>query len=221
MKIMDFFIWYSTLFFRFGHYNEDKTNGGEQMMEVHVETETLQPVDNEVDQSLGKLKKKVFGLIIFQVVIVIGFAVLFAQQDSIRIALESKVKVLETQVAAYDEQIKTSMSIAVESQMSNYMSEGLVTDTLVAQKLNVSGKNVSLDIRPQPLFASHFLGQGRFDLSDRELKQNVIGLIEKFKSQYGDYGLETKFEDLTISVTQNNYDVGTYSNGTLKLIGEN
>ena len=105
---------------------------------------------------------------------------------------------------------------------ASFMSEGIVTDELVIQKAHFyrTGKGLTIDIRPQPSFAKHFKGQGRFNVSDRELKSILLTLVDKMKEHLNEGSSLPEFDNLTIYISQNNYEVATYENGSLKLKGE-
>lgn len=99
-------------------------------------------------------------------------------------------------------------------------SEGIVTDKAVVQKAvfysflpgEVTG---TIDIRPQPTYEYKFLGQGNFDLSDRELRSMLEELMNEVVTFAGN-----EFVLETISITANNYAVAEYKDGVITLVGE-
>jgi hypothetical protein len=102
-------------------------------------------------------------------------------------------------------------------------SEGIVTDTLVVQKavLNTTkpGELTGfIDIRPQTSEEYLFLGRGKFDLTDKELrimlKELIVEVVSIVESQMSNHTLKK------IYITANNYDVAEYENGIITLAGE-
>lgn len=111
------------------------------------------------------------------------------------------------------------------TQLSLEVSEGVVTDKVVIQKaiLYSTGDilNGYIDIRPQPSYSSYFQGQGKFNLSDRELKAMIEEVIKEFESYISSISLyNIKLEGGSIDITANNYFVAEYTNGKVILAGE-
>lgn len=101
------------------------------------------------------------------------------------------------------------------------ITEGLVTDKVIVQKAifyPLADKKIigSIDLRPQPVYQNKFLGQGSFNLTDREIR----GMIEEVVTKLITYFEPGSYELAGISVTANNYPVATYSEGTVTLAGE-
>lgn len=125
--------------------------------------------------------------------------------------------------------LKTSLEELRKSsfltQLSFDASEGVVTDKIVIQKASLYSLGDILygyiDIRPQPSYNSYFQGQGKFNLSDRELKamiEEIMAELKDYISPISMYNL--KMEGGTINITANNYSVAEYSDGKVTLAGE-
>ena len=137
--------------------------------------------------------------------------------------LESKVLSLETKLTSVNLGLVESENRIIWLSLNSRVSEGVVTDQLVVQRATFEDGIICLDIRSQPSFSSHFLGQGRFDLQDRELKAIILTLINETKSYYDNYVQNVdmpSFDKYKVYITQNNYEVATYSSGELLLTGE-
>jgi len=118
-----------------------------------------------------------------------------------------------------DERI-TMISVGID------MTEGVVTEKAVVQKATFRAIPRTteiyghIDIRPQPIYQDKFLGHGRFDLIDRELRSMLEEIIEEVIKY-----LENSFilGDKTISsiaITANNFEVALYQDGVIILAGE-
>lgn len=107
------------------------------------------------------------------------------------------------------------------------ITEGVVTDKTIVQKASfyVNDKDEitgTIDIRPQPSYEDKFLGQGDFDLTDRELRSMLEEIIDEV-IKYGDLKKIESEHNLsfgTLYITENNYDVGEYKEGKVVLAGE-
>lgn len=89
--------------------------------------------------------------------------------------------------------------------------------------MGTSGSDI--DLSTQPLIDAKYEGQGHFDLTDRELKVMIEDLLkdtetyfESIREIYIDYLPEWKSLSHTVSIQ--NYELGTYSDGVFKLKGE-
>jgi hypothetical protein len=125
--------------------------------------------------------------------------------------------------------LKTSLEELRKSsfltQLSFDASEGVVTDKIVIQKVSLYSIGDIIygyiDIRPQPSYNSYFQGQGKFNLSDREIKamiEEVMVELKDYISSISMYNL--KMEGGTLNITANNYSVADYINGKVILAGE-
>lgn len=109
-----------------------------------------------------------------------------------------------------------------------YGNDQLVTEAVIIKSLMCGENTCIIDIRPQPKSILLFKGAGNFDLSDRELRKMLIGIIDVFKKSYIDYFNKDLRENvgildingISITITANNYEVGTYKNGKIILKGE-
>lgn len=107
------------------------------------------------------------------------------------------------------------------------ITEGVVTEKTIVQKASfyVNDKDEitgTIDIRPQPSYEDKCLGQGNFDLTDRELRSMLEEIINEV-IKYGDLKEIESEHNLsfgTLDITENNYDVGEYKDGKVVLAGE-
>lgn len=111
------------------------------------------------------------------------------------------------------------------NQLSLEVSEGVVTDKVVIHKAVLYSYDDVLygyiDIRPQPSYNSYFQGQGKFNLSDRELRamiEEVVAELEDYISPISMYNI--KMEGGKINITANNYSIAEYEDGKVTLAGE-
>lgn len=111
----------------------------------------------------------------------------------------------------------------------NRISEGIVTDDLIIHKAVLTNSDKeklkgTIDISLQPNMFDKYEGSGKFSVSDRELKSMLLSLMEELGRHYNDVagGDENlpKWETAEIRLTIQNYDLGTYENGEIKLKGE-
>ncbi|MBG0764021.1 MAG: hypothetical protein H0S78_03885 [Tissierellales bacterium] len=128
-----------------------------------------------------------------------------------------------------EESIQKNKENLTMNKLSLQTSEGVVTDQLVVQKalfymLDDTTVYVSIDIRPQPIYNSKFLGAGEFDLSDRELRSSLEEICEEVIDSSGfiidSLSFDKQIRIDEIYITANNYEVGKYNNGSVKLTGE-
>jgi hypothetical protein len=131
-----------------------------------------------------------------------------------------KASAIEQRVQEVENSSKFVEEDLILVRFSMEISEGVATNKAVIQKAvlysfmpgEIEG---NIDIRPQPTYSDKFLGQGDFDLSDRELKSMLEELMDKLVTFVGDrYNLKT------ISITTNNYAVAEYKDGVITLAGE-
>ncbi|TLS53378.1 hypothetical protein FE782_03660 [Paenibacillus antri] len=111
--------------------------------------------------------------------------------------------------------------------LSHTMEGGIVTDDFVLEKVlfleDANGDfRISMDISNQPTMALSYSGQGSYTTTDRELKGKILGIIESAGNYYTNNKLDgsPKWEEATVHVTVQNYELGTYSAGEFKLKGE-
>lgn len=128
--------------------------------------------------------------------------------------MEQKVQAVETNLELTDQNLQLlDLGIAA--------SEGIVTDKAVVQKASfysfLPGEvSAIIDIRSQPSYEYKFLGQGDFDLTDRELRSMLEELANEVADFIGDFEYDLK----TITITANNYAVAEYEDGVITLAGE-
>jgi cell division protein FtsL len=149
----------------------------------------------------------------------------FSVYNSTKIAgMENRINNLEADINYADQRIRLT-SLGVQ------MSEGIVTDKAVVQKAlffisDIGTISAVVDLRPQPSYTTKFLGQGDFDLTDRELRSMIKEIVDEILD-YGSFDfalLETEYnlsiDTGTIYITANNYNVAEYKDGEITLAGE-
>ena len=181
------------------------------------EEETTQekeiPVNNQINNATNLWKYPASKVLLILVVLSVCLS-------ASAIYMSVKASSIEQRV----EESENTLEKLKQSQLLTYLSinasEGVVTDKAVIQKAVfysfTPGEGTgSIDIRPQPTYQYKFLGQGNFDLSDRELKRMLEELMNELVTFAGnDLNLKT------ISITANNYAVAEYKDGVITLAGE-
>jgi len=107
------------------------------------------------------------------------------------------------------------------------MEENVVSDHLILDKIYFDDivyrkgtSGTTIDVRTQPEFNNKYAGSGKFTLSDKELNNVVTTFMQAARDQY-EWCLEMysmdavapDWNELTHTITINNYDLGTYHNG--------
>jgi|GEM_PF-4409112 len=137
---------------------------------------------------------------------------------------DASLKAKDEEIAKLKEELSDQDASIERLQFSVVASDSTVSTSLVAQHVTLGAGKMFLDIRPQPSFASHALGRGRFDVSDRELKAAILELVDSAKENYQTFFKESKsatpWDKLSVEVAHNGYNIGVYSGGVLKLKGE-
>lgn len=101
-------------------------------------------------------------------------------------------------------------------------SEHLILDKLyfddIAYRKGTSG--TTIDVRSQPDFANQYSGSGKFSISDKELSNIVTTFMQAAEEHYAwcleKYSMDAvapDWNDLTHTISVNNYEIGTYHNG--------
>ena len=139
-------------------------------------------------------------------------------------SLETKLGLLGSIVKKADDKNtgmieRTNISAAL---CSGYV----VTSKIVVQygHMELGADVVDFDIKPQPSYSKYFEGQGKINLSDRNIKASLSEAIKIFDSFYSDWQKDSNtlpfFEKLTIRIFENGYEVGSFKSGKIKLAGE-
>jgi hypothetical protein len=115
----------------------------------------------------------------------------------------------------------------VEQLISN---GGVVAGDLSVNRLTfLEAKNTlfaNVDVKMQSSSWYLYEGQGKFNMTDREVKLMILNLISNIKQSYNLYKQELdvnlpNWEDADMfAVTIESYEIGTYTDGTFKLVGE-
>lgn len=107
------------------------------------------------------------------------------------------------------------------------MEENVVSDHLILDKIYFDDivyrkgtSGTTIDVRTQSKFNTKYAGSGKFTLSDKELNNVVTTFMQAARDQY-EWCLEMysmdavapDWNELTHTITINNYDLGTYHNG--------
>lgn len=159
--------------------------------------------------------------------ILLGLVILSICLSIFSIYTCSKINGLNERINGLNESVDVINQNMLFMNLGIDMTEGVVTEKSVVQKASfyVTGVDEiigSIDIRPQPSYSYKFLGQGDFDLTDRELRSMLEEIIDEV-IEYGDFKQIESEGNLslgTIYITANNFDVGEYKDGKVVLAGE-
>lgn len=107
------------------------------------------------------------------------------------------------------------------------MEENVVSDHLILDKIYFDDivyrkgtSGTTIDVRTQPKFDNKYAGSGKFTLSDKELNNVVTTFMQAARDQY-EWCLEMYsmdavapvWDDLTHTITVDNYEIGSYHDG--------
>lgn len=178
-----------------------------------ISQEKVIPVNDQINKATSFWSYRAAKILLCLVILSLCLST-FSIYTSIKASdIEQRVQEIENS----SELIKQSLLLVC---LGINASEGIVTDKAVVQKAvfyslipgEVTG---TIDIRPQPTYEYKFLGQGNFDLSDRELRSMLEELMNEVVTFAGN-----EFDLKTISITANNYAVAEYKDGVITLVGE-
>jgi predicted Holliday junction resolvase-like endonuclease len=173
-----------------------------------------------------------------------------SSQKSELILVTSKYEDLSTSYNKLSESVASSEDLKDRVEnigIDNYFSRlqhnvegGVVTDDFVVEKFTVASVpplkgiensqgflSTTIDLVTQPTANSKYVGQGKFSVTDRELKSMVLDVLEQIGKQY-DQGINILYKDMGFipwnkgehTVTIKNYEVGVFKDGQFKLKGE-
>ena len=227
--------------------NENNIENNEETTNKGIDTDIKENITSQIDKDNNE-KESIFNLryakpvIVGNVLLTIAMlALLFTNNTSLKEANNS-ISDLTTEVENMKNTVNNIEDVANDvkfmetliedlakstflNQLSIEVSEGVVTDKVVIQKAVLYSSDDALygyiDIRPQPSYNSYFQGQGKFNLSDRELKtmiEEVIVELEDYISPISMYNI--KMEGGQINIIANNYSVAVYEDGKVTLAGE-
>lgn len=182
---------------------------------------------NEIDNQTSELEKikkynKILLVLVLIAIIISSFSVYRTYGNIVNNTDSSTISGIETRLGIIFDDLRFL-------QFNYKYSGGIVTDKVVVYHSDLyknveKGVSGTIDIRPQPSYDKYFVGEGKINLSDRELRVLIKEIIDEVQSSLknsGEVGIVYKDLDITsLSITTQNYDVGTYENGTIKLIGE-
>jgi len=172
-----------------------------------------------------KLSKELIGMIIALVLAIISIGYSLYLNQSIKM-LQEDMKMLQQdldnamlEVKNRDEKIGWLENGVRGYLLNQAVSGNVVTNDFYIDRamLTFDGDKISgrVDIATQPAFAFYYEGQGRFDLSDRELSASLLQLMKTLENYVESIG---NIDVIDVSIQ--NYDVATYSQGKINLIGE-
>ena len=212
--------------------NEVNRQGSEMIMEIPFEDPKVKETTTFWSYKQAKI---LLGISIISILLSL-YSIFNIQKISKKVEETEK----ETQLVR-DEVLANSKVVEVISDYQKYMdgrlmltnmginmSGGVVTDKAVVDKATFypdfsEGSSEGdfygiVDIRPQPSYSSKFLGQGNFDLTDRELRSMLEELVDNMIS----FGLadDDSKSLMSIEITANNYTVANYKDGKIVLAGE-
>lgn len=139
-------------------------------------------------------------------------------------ALEEKLTTLENDDTTSEyNNVQTrldslSNSIATLNMQHRMSGSGVVTDELVIDKATFLFNTGVIDVETQP--GVDYLGKGKFDMSDREVRAMVEDLLKEAEEMYTSYSNDPEWGSGPITVTIKNYEIGTFENGEFELKGE-
>jgi hypothetical protein len=154
--------------------------------------------------------------------------------------LKSKIEVLDKKISydadkidelskAVDGNIKdVSNSVqsvrnqAIVLRIQNNFQEAIVTDEIYIKKFTITSQlpklTATIDIETQPSITFKYTGKGKFNMSDRELTNMIVTLLNQGKASYNNAvaasGLNSENWDQGVfTVTIKNYEIGIYKDG--------
>jgi cell division protein FtsL len=136
---------------------------------------------------------------------------------------QSKVKDLESKITVNSVANEININSIAGLQMAQELKFYGVTDNLIVEKAGFSfNGDATIDIYTQPAYTKYYRGQGKFDVNDRELKSELLNIVDKVKAVYDMHRKPTmsEFEKIKLYLTIKNYEIGTYENGQILLKGE-
>jgi hypothetical protein len=144
------------------------------------------------------------------------------QKNSTDNQLEKDIEVIKTDIIQNKKDTKL-----------NRISQVLSIGTVVTDKLTIetyitrpepNNKLAYIGIKPQPSYEEYFVGQGKINLPDREIRGMLQELISEAKEIYDkeikDLDYMPRFDDYTYTIVHRGYEIATYENGLVKLLGE-
>jgi hypothetical protein len=170
-------------------------------------------------------------------VAVVAAIVLFVVNNSLRAQIASLktentalAKSVDDVKAAQEgnaQEIATYKSVAYMTEAAHVIEGSVVTDDFVVDRIyfNQTGSgeldSVTMDVTNQPPMALAYKGKGAYTVGDRELRAKADSLIAAAKKYYGDAPGLPKWTDSTaVNLSVQNYDIGNFTDGEFKLVGE-
>jgi len=206
--------------------NEEKNVIGNENNKIEEEKKDRLLEENTIkDKKTNENPKKSNVLLYFLVFI----SLLMSISNFLNLYMDDDNEDADINNTYVEESIQRNRESIAMNSLSLSASEGIITDKLVVQKAlffiwDDSSVHVSIDIRPQPIYSSKFLGGGEFDLTDRELRNALEeiceNIIEETRGRIQLIRYDKQQEIKKIYITANNYEVGLYENGNIKLRGE-
>jgi hypothetical protein len=107
----------------------------------------------------------------------------------------------------------------IAMELNNAVSYGVITDELWVERAwlwieDGDGRNRlfgRIEVRPQPDIATRYLGEGRFNLPEQELRKYLAALIEELeeRAELEEHAPDLEVEEIEIRIY--NYPVGIYN----------
>lgn len=142
---------------------------------------------------------------------------------------EEKSKEVHSILETHKQNIDTLIMYSFFLDFESLVEDGVVTNDLIVHKAKFTDSDkdalrVIVDVSLQPTMLDKYEGNGKFNVSDRELKSMLLSLMEELGRYYNDAAGDNeelpKWETAKIRLTIQNYNLGTYENGEIKLKGE-
>ncbi|MGR6760893.1 hypothetical protein ACU1JV_03440 [Paenibacillus sp. T2-29] len=153
-----------------------------------------------------------------------------AQVSSLKTENAALAKSVDDVKAAQDtnaQEIATYKSVAYMTEAAHVIEGSVVTDDFVVDRIYFNQTDggalgsVTMDVTNQPPMALAYKGKGAYTVGDRELRAKADSLIAAAKKYYGEAPGMPKWTDSTaVSLSVQNYDIGSYADGEFKLVGE-
>lgn len=185
-------------------------------------------MNTEVEQSAEKnqwLSKEFIGIIVVLILAIASIGYSWSLDQRLVVlqeGLDDAMSEMMSEIKNRDDRIAQLHDCVQGLQLSQSVSGNVVTDDLyidrallITENGKISGR---IDVLPQPAFILNYEGQGRFNVSDRELNASLLQLIRAFEDSIRSFGSFGSIDEIEISIQ--NYDIATYSQRKITLVGE-
>lgn len=182
--------------------------------------------NNNMDEAIGKRsEKKKKGRkskllsIILELLLVLSLFLSVGLYGRVN-KLENQILELENNQKIVKNILKLQSTEITKLNLSKSIDEGVVTDKFFVHKSLFFDDEAVIDIDLQPSIVTTYVGEGKFNIDDNELKKYIMELLVKVGATYDEGKLDEMkaFKDLKVHITIKNYDVAMLENGTLSLV---